>query len=256
MPTLFVYGTLKKGFVNEPILAEEVFLGRCVLVEPRYRLYEVQGNYPYPALVGSDQGYQVYGELYGVRDACLPLLDQLEGVSFGLYSRTFVKVALEDGRLFDQVLAYEFMRSTADKTHIGPVWPMRELPRYRLADKRLQCRRESVERPMVQLWNRKQDASATGFFQNEQQLIEFCSPRRKIYGASALGESWNPKWFEIRHSKEPVEIERWRITEGETESPKFDSLDEVADWAAENMNFFGGQTAGVGVWKTAMLDLI
>src|SRR5688572_23742518 len=109
---VFTYGTLKKGFNNEPMLEDQNYLGKAVITDSLYRLYAVSdGPYPYPALIpDNEKGYPVYGELYEVGDLCLKYLDKLEGVAVELYKRIFVKVALTDGRLLNDVLAYQFCR--------------------------------------------------------------------------------------------------------------------------------------------------
>lgn len=74
---LFVYGSLKRGFSNHPLMATAVFVGEC-RTAPRYRLL-VLG--PYPAL--SDGGDRaIAGELYSVDRRLLSKLDDFEGAAY------------------------------------------------------------------------------------------------------------------------------------------------------------------------------
>ena len=86
MPTVFVYGTLKRGDCRHHALANQRFLGDAT-TKPRYRLYDL-GDYP--ALIICDDGAEISGELYEVDDACLARLDIIEGVAEQLYQRSTV----------------------------------------------------------------------------------------------------------------------------------------------------------------------
>jgi len=186
MPILFTYGTLKRGFQNEPLLADQNFLGKAVLATPKWLLYEVRGNYSFPALVPGFDGYQVYGELYEVSDKCLAVLDRLEGVNVGLYARVFVEVLLSDGRLVEEVIAYRFLRDTKD-CHHG----------HRL------CTKESaVMEEGVALWSKRHSNWATGIHKDENELRKACVPKRNKFGARVgQDEAWSPQWFEVRSHK-------------------------------------------------------
>lgn len=83
---IFVYGSLKRGFVHHAELAGAELLGDA-RTEPGYALVR-QGDYP--ALVEAPSGI-VYGELYAVSDALLAHLDAFEGVP-SLYRRSAVRL--------------------------------------------------------------------------------------------------------------------------------------------------------------------
>jgi gamma-glutamylcyclotransferase (GGCT)/AIG2-like uncharacterized protein YtfP len=70
---VFVYGTLRRGYVNHHLLQGARYLGPASS-QRAYALY--LGDFPY--LVESQAVCAVVGELYGVSPAGLRLLDQLE----------------------------------------------------------------------------------------------------------------------------------------------------------------------------------
>ena len=96
---LFVYGTLKRGQGRSPLLDGQTFLGEAK-TEPRYRLISCGA---FPCLVEAARedvegaGVAVDGELWEVDDACLALLDQVEGVAGGLFERREVRMVAAEG---------------------------------------------------------------------------------------------------------------------------------------------------------------
>ncbi len=70
---VFVYGTLKRGHLNHPLLAGSEFLGAGVTL-PTYKMVATS----FPAIMPDASGKPVAGELYDVDDATLARLDQLE----------------------------------------------------------------------------------------------------------------------------------------------------------------------------------
>lgn len=94
MATLFVYGTLKKGFSAHRILkqAPAAFLGEAK-TKPEYHLYDV-GSFPGIIIDATSDG-GVHGELYQVPEAAFKNLDRYECVSTGLFRRD--EIELEDG---------------------------------------------------------------------------------------------------------------------------------------------------------------
>lgn len=88
---VFVYGTLKKGFVRNNILREQNYIG-IAKTEPKYGMYGYGG---YPALVNKELAKisevaaenAIFGELYEVDDNCMIDLDKIEGVDKGLFER-------------------------------------------------------------------------------------------------------------------------------------------------------------------------
>jgi gamma-glutamylcyclotransferase (GGCT)/AIG2-like uncharacterized protein YtfP len=85
---VFVYGTLKKGFWNNPLLKGCEFFGSAVTV-PTYSMISVSHAVitMFPVIRPSENGKPVAGEIYTVDDEVLERLDRLEGVHKGMYSR-------------------------------------------------------------------------------------------------------------------------------------------------------------------------
>jgi len=84
---IFVYGTLKQGFINNFYLSNSKFICKAKLRD--YELYNlVEAGYPF---VIKGKG-TVNGEVYEVSDIVLKKLDELEGIEWGLYEKHTVKV--------------------------------------------------------------------------------------------------------------------------------------------------------------------
>ncbi|HVW24098.1 MAG TPA: gamma-glutamylcyclotransferase family protein [Polyangiaceae bacterium] len=86
---LFVYGTLKRGFVRADLMAGATF-ERCATTQCGYALHDLGA---YPALVTATEG-TVIGEVYWVDAEHLDALDRYEGCP-ELYQRE--SIVLEDG---------------------------------------------------------------------------------------------------------------------------------------------------------------
>jgi gamma-glutamylcyclotransferase (GGCT)/AIG2-like uncharacterized protein YtfP len=116
---LFFYGTLKRGELNNGLVAGQEYLGEA-WTAPRYRVYDLG---PYPGLVLDDSsGLAVAGELWAVDATCLAELDRFEGVP-GLFIRAGVSI---EGRA-DAVEAYLWNRPVPEGVAGGDRWPL--LPR-------------------------------------------------------------------------------------------------------------------------------
>lgn len=90
MTVVMVYGTLKRGFPNAPLLTSSIYLGRCTTVGA-YPLV-VGGDWYSPYLLASPgKGHRVVGELYAVTPDALAALDVLENVGVN-YSRELIDV--------------------------------------------------------------------------------------------------------------------------------------------------------------------
>ncbi|MGI9571737.1 MAG: gamma-glutamylcyclotransferase family protein [Candidatus Actinomarinaceae bacterium] len=73
---VFVYGTLKKGYHNHNCLEGSEFIGSARSIE-KFNMINLGG---FPAvLYNSDDGYQIWGEIYKINDRILQRLDLLEG---------------------------------------------------------------------------------------------------------------------------------------------------------------------------------
>ena len=258
MSLLYTYGTLRKGYQNEPLLADQKYIGKAVTVDAGFLLYEVRGNYTFPALVQSKtgEGYQVFGELYDVSEKCLAYLDRIEGVAVGLYARTPIKVLVEDGRCEEGVIAYTFQRDTGDYKPIGQVWPISELSRYRLVGHRFEEEEKEIEVEGVALYNTHQNRWVTGVSESEAELRKRCHANRVRYGVKPDSEeSWSSKWFEARPRKVTKDIMVCRIKTGESTSPDFNDRNSLAVWAADNLKFFGGSTGEAGTWRKVIAEV-
>lgn len=97
---IFVYGTLKRGHANEDCMENAKFLGEF-WTGPGFNVYHLGFA---PAMVRTEDGTgKVKGELFEVSDIeTLRLLDSLEGVSRGVYTREFI--TLEDGQSVEAYL--------------------------------------------------------------------------------------------------------------------------------------------------------
>jgi gamma-glutamylaminecyclotransferase len=74
---VFVYGTLKRGYPNSPLLEGSEFLGEAVTVLT-YKAVTVPADNSFPVIMPDPSGKPVAGEIYAVDDATLARLDQLE----------------------------------------------------------------------------------------------------------------------------------------------------------------------------------
>lgn len=114
---LFVYGTLKRGGSNHYCLAKQTFVGEA-RTAPGFRLYEI-GGYPGMIPMSSDRN-GVVGELWRVDDACLAKIDEVEGVSVGLYRRE--RVPLQPPFSEKSAEAYLYARTILGLKDIGSEW--------------------------------------------------------------------------------------------------------------------------------------
>ena len=89
--TLFVYGTLKRGFSNHHLLQGAEYVGAAKTLE-KYSLYE--SGIPY--VFKGEAVSHIYGELYLVDELTLKKIDRLEGHP-GWYRREKVEVLTENG---------------------------------------------------------------------------------------------------------------------------------------------------------------
>jgi gamma-glutamylcyclotransferase (GGCT)/AIG2-like uncharacterized protein YtfP len=102
--TLFVYGTLKRSGVRQPVLAGQRLLGEA-RTAPRYALFDLVH---YPGLVHCETaGRSVHGELYRVETGLLDRLDQIEGAP-SVFRLEPILIEGVDERVF----AYFYQRST------------------------------------------------------------------------------------------------------------------------------------------------
>ena len=91
--SVFVYGTLKRGFPNHFFLERATFLG-AGRTSAKYALYE--GEYPF--VIKDEAVSRIAGEVYEVDDVTLARLDQLEQHP-DFYRREQAEVMLTSGFL-------------------------------------------------------------------------------------------------------------------------------------------------------------
>ena len=117
MPTLFVYGTLKRGGDNHRFLEGQRFVS-AARTRPLYRLYELEG---YPGMVAAaENGQSIEGEIWEVDPACLCRLDEMEGVDQGLYAREPIFLLPPHEPI--PVQAYLFLGSVAGRRDLGTTY--------------------------------------------------------------------------------------------------------------------------------------
>ncbi len=117
MTLVFLYGTLKRGGCNHPLLAGQEFCGPG-RTAPGFALYVLDG---YPGMVPEEgDASGVNGEVWSVEDACLRALDELEGTAEGLYRRE--PVPMEAPFSERRVEAYLYLRDVAGRRRAGADW--------------------------------------------------------------------------------------------------------------------------------------
>ena len=111
MYTVFVYGTLKKGFGNNILLENSLYLGTGKVIN--YALKYSHGDNGFPVMFKRKNNI-VYGELYAVDNYVLSSLDDLEGEGT-LYHRKKVRVITDT----ETLPAYTYIGSN--------FWKLKEL---------------------------------------------------------------------------------------------------------------------------------
>jgi len=113
---IFVYGTLKRGHRLHHHLAGQCFVGQA-RTRPEYRLVNCGW---YPALIESSPGRSIDGEVWEVSGETLECLDEVEGVSNGLYIRRVIALQAP----FDDapVMTYFYLQSIDGLSDCGDEW--------------------------------------------------------------------------------------------------------------------------------------
>ncbi len=91
--SLFVYGTLKKGFHNHPYLANSKFISTAKTAK-KYPMIQTNPAFPY-LIYQSGKGHQIHGEVYTIDYKTLLEIDALEGCPTH-YKRDVIEVILEN----------------------------------------------------------------------------------------------------------------------------------------------------------------
>ncbi len=87
---IFVYGTLKSGNCREGVLKDQRYIGVAKTSE-NYALFDL-GSFPgmIHARPNLAAARKIYGEIYEIDSECLKVLDRIEGIDHGFYSREFI----------------------------------------------------------------------------------------------------------------------------------------------------------------------
>ena len=96
MTLVMVYGTLRQGQPNHPLLEGAELLGEAT-TRPEFRMLS-NGWFPY--VQRAEQGYPIHGEVYAVDATTLACLDRLEGVPHH-YQREKIEVTLSCRKIGD-----------------------------------------------------------------------------------------------------------------------------------------------------------
>lgn len=101
----FVYGTLKRGFPNEPQMSSHagscIFVGRATTLLSYPLVMHTSWRVPFlidrPSEEEAAPAHRVTGEIYEVDAVALQHLDDFEDVAMGYYKRESIEVELHDG---------------------------------------------------------------------------------------------------------------------------------------------------------------
>jgi gamma-glutamylaminecyclotransferase len=119
MPSIFVYGTLKRGGTNHHYLRQQTYIAEAQTV-PGYTLYKPAD---YPGLVSAANAQEgVTGEIWEITPECLQALDALEGTAEGLYARKSIPLASPHQGV--QVETYYYLPPVEGCPHLGSAWPV------------------------------------------------------------------------------------------------------------------------------------
>jgi gamma-glutamylaminecyclotransferase len=110
--TVFVYGSLKRGFHNDGLLARSRFVG-IGHTKPRYTMVDLGS---FPAIIPG--GHIISGELYDVNRFTMRKLDQLEG-NGGFYVREEIPIMRDDGQV--SAWCYMALQNDDDDQLVEPV---------------------------------------------------------------------------------------------------------------------------------------
>ncbi len=112
---LFVYGTLKRGQMNNHFLVGQTFLGEAETL-PKYRLYGLGWH---PGMVDDTNGLAVKGELWRVDALSLAMMDEYED-----HPNQFIRKVIEIRDYPGQVESYFFNGIVPAVAPSGSEWPL------------------------------------------------------------------------------------------------------------------------------------
>ena len=113
---LFVYGTLKRGNRLHSHLDGQLYLGEGQTM-PEFRLLNCGW---YPALVESNDGQSIRGEVWQIDDETRRCLDEVEDVAGGLYERRVISLLAP----FDDApaITYVYLQDVTGLVDCGDEW--------------------------------------------------------------------------------------------------------------------------------------
>ena len=125
MPLVFVYGTLKQGFVNEHVNAGARVPGAYRTLERMPLLLLGTGHVPC-LVCAPGQGHQVVGELYQVDAQTLAAMDRLERMGEpGGYQRVAISLERTDRATPEAISAMVYVKLPVDvpedTARVGPL---------------------------------------------------------------------------------------------------------------------------------------
>ena len=96
---VFVYGSLKKNFINHKVLDGAKFIGAGITLSTSFEMFSLGS---FPAVVHGRGRYAICGELYKVNAECLRRIDYLEsnGTLYTRQEKAIVNIN-RDGRIED-----------------------------------------------------------------------------------------------------------------------------------------------------------
>ena len=112
---VFVYGTLKRGYGNNRLLKDAVFLGKASTVD-KWAMTGAGRSFPY-MYTEHKEGEYVIGEVYLVDDSELASLDSLEGYPYH-YTKQEIDILYDDDSTLDRVTVYT--KAHYDKSRLNP----------------------------------------------------------------------------------------------------------------------------------------
>lgn len=115
MKHVFVYGTLKAGKGNHGLLNGATFIGPGVTTQPF-----VMKDGGFPAVLKTNEGHPVVGEIYAITDDILAKLDSLEGHP-NLFCREEIPVDIGDSGVLQTCWMYFGNTDTFKHRHDAPV---------------------------------------------------------------------------------------------------------------------------------------
>ena len=116
--TLFVYGSLKRGFGNHSLLEDSLFICNALTIDPLVLLD--LGSFP--AVILEEGESQVSGEVYAVTDNVFSNIEHLEGYP-SFYNRTDLPILMNpgtDAEIVEKIPVYHLNRDSGygDRSHV------------------------------------------------------------------------------------------------------------------------------------------